>query len=189
MRKLKLLSLILCSLLTYFIYMGTKDKNSITYLNLGEGNNYNITNYLTKKNQLHRNYNYISNEMLIRDLKKGIELNAKTKEGEYLKKALREANLLTISIGKNDLLLKRELGQKTNNEIANEVSKETIELIKEIKKYYKYDIYLIGCNNDFKDSRKYILEMYKQKERAFQGVYYIDDKDELINKINKRLEI
>ena len=189
MKKFKLLTLILCSLLTYFIYMGTKDKNNITYISLGDDYDNYLTNYLTKNNKLYRSYKYINNEMLIRDLKKDIEANEKIEEGEYLKKALREAKLLTISIGKNDLLLKREIGGKTNKEIVDEVLKEQIELMKVIRKYYKYDIYLIGYNKEFKDSRKYILEMYRQKEKGLQGVSYINNKEQLINKINKRLEI
>ena len=189
MKKLKLLTLILCSLLTYVIYVGLKDKNNITYINIGDNNDNNITNYLTKKNKLYRSYTYIDSEMLVRDLIKDIELNELTKEGEYLKKALREANLLTISIGKNDLLLKRERGEKTNRIIVDEVKEEVDCLIKEIRKYYKYDIYIVGYNREFKDSRKYLMEIYKQKERQIQKTHYVENREELINKINKRLEI
>ena len=68
-----------------------------------------------------------------------------------MKQALRDANILTISIGLNDLIYRKSI--QTNNIgnkediIIQNIMIDLDELITEIKKYYKYEIYIIGYYN------------------------------------------
>lgn len=164
-KHIKLIVLILTCILVYFIYHHNNEYN-ITYISLGDGfsmgintsgskgygyNDY-LKDYLKKHKKLHRYYSDFSyQDIRINDLYKDILINDKNLEEVNLKQALRESNLLTLSIGLNDLIYQSSLKQihtkKERKEIISKVEKDLKKLLTEIKKYYKYDIYLIGYPN------------------------------------------
>lgn len=164
-KYIKIIVLILTCLLIYMIYSKTST-NNITYLSLGDGyamgiNCYGVKDYgysdylkdyLEKNNKLHKYYNDFSyKEIRINDLYKDILINKENNNGENLKQALRSSNLLTISIGLNDLVYKTSITGKLSTYqqkiIINDIKTDYKKLINEIQKYYKYDIYIIGYNN------------------------------------------
>ena len=163
----KLIVFIITCLSIYFIYSYSGQQNKITYINLGDGyaqglNSYNQTSYgysdylkdyYEERNELKYYYNgYTNKEMTLKDLKKDIELNTRETNGHTsIKESLRESNLLTISVGLNDIRHKlSECDQITQNDekrIEKEIKKQIDETITEIRKYYKYDLYIIGYPN------------------------------------------
>ena len=164
-RKLKLLSLLLLCTSVFFIYEKT-NYNNITYTALGDGfaqgidcygqkdygySDY-VKDYLKEQNKL-KNYSksYTSKDMTIERLHNTLLTNKKMGKkdtNDNIKTILRETDYLTISIGLNDLLYKLSLSNKLTNEtlnkVINEIEKNFNELIKEIKKVYSKDIYVIG---------------------------------------------
>src|SRR5699024_7779191 len=65
-----------------------------------------------------------------------------------LKQTLRESNLITMTIGLNDLIyhiaITPEMSEYHLNKIIEEINNNLNKLIKEIKKYYPKTIYIIG---------------------------------------------
>ena len=160
-KHIKLIVLIIVCLLIYLIYYGIGNKN-ITYITLGDGysiginpygsknygyNDY-LKNYLEENNRLYKYYgDYSYNDAMIKDIYKDILLN-ESEEKENIKRALRSSNLLTLSVGLNDLIYKLSINEKySEDEIINNIVMDLDKLIDEIKKYYKSKIYLIGYYN------------------------------------------
>ena len=163
----KLIVFVITCLSIYFIYNYSGEQNKITYITLGDGyaeglNSYQQTSYgysdylkdyYEERDELKFYYDgYTNKEMTLKDLKKDIELNTREKDGHTsIKEALRESNLLTMSVGLNDIRHKlSECDQITKNDekrIEKEITNQVEETIKEIRKYYKYDIYIIEYPN------------------------------------------
>lgn len=182
-KHLKLIVLILTCILIYIIYNNTTEEKNITYVSLGDGyatsiNSYNVNSYgysdylkdyLKSNNKLHYYYNYSYKDMKIDDLYKDILINYKNKDNEGIKQILREANLLTLSIGINDIIYKNSLikykTEASEERLIKEVTNNMDILIKEIKKYYKYNIYIIGYYNNYPQNsvEKEILDKYNKK--------------------------
>lgn len=162
MHKLKkLIILILLSCSVYFIYQNTK--NSVFNItNIGDNlaigvNPYGIKesgyiecikDYINAQNKSV----YIENNFNKKDLTINILLE-QVKNNPNIKKTLSESNLLILAIGYNDLLYKLSLKEKINmknlNEVINEISDDYNDMIKEIRRFYKRDIIVIGyyCSN------------------------------------------
>lgn len=203
-KHLKLIVLILTCILVYFIYQNNNHHN-ITYISLGDGiamginsdgvkgygySDY-LKDYLKNNHKLHKYYsNFSYQDIRINDLYKDILINEKDSEEENLKQALRESNLLTLSIGFNDLIYQsslKEITTKKDSEIViSKIEQDLKKLLTEIKKYYKYDIYLIGYNNFYPQNsvdKKLLDELnlkYKELSTEFQ-INYIEV-DDHINK-------
>lgn len=163
----KLIVFVITCLSIYFIYNYSGEQNKITYITLGDGyaeglNSYQQTSYgysdylkdyYEERDELKFYYDgYTNKEMTLKDLKKDIELNTREKDGHTsIKEALRESNLLTMSVGLNDIRHKlSECNQITQNDekrIEKEITNQVEETIKELRKYYKYDIYIIEYPN------------------------------------------
>lgn len=163
----KLIVFVITCLSIYFIYNYSGEQNKITYITLGDGyaeglNSYQQTSYgysdylkdyYEERDELKFYYDgYTNKEMTLKDLKKDIELNTREKDGHTsIKEALRESNLLTMSVGLNDIRHKlSECDQITQNDekrIEKEITNQVEETIKELRKYYKYDIYIIEYPN------------------------------------------
>lgn len=163
----KLIVFVITCLSIYFIYNYSGEQNKITYITLGDGyaeglNSYQQTSYgysdylkdyYEERDELKFYYDgYTNNEMTLKDLKKDIKLNTREKDGHTsIKEALRESNLLTMSVGLNDIRHKlSECDQITKNDekrIEKEITNQVEETIKELRKYYKYDIYIIEYPN------------------------------------------
>lgn len=165
-KHLKLIVLILTCLIIYLIYNSKVEEKNTTYISLGDGyarglnsygeNNYGYNDYLkdylkyhNKLNLYFNNFSY--NDMTINDLYKDILINVKDNQNDTIKQALRESNLLTISIGLNDLIYNKSLMScitvTKERQIINKTLTDFDRLINELRKYYKYDIYLVGYYN------------------------------------------
>lgn len=173
MKKVKkLIILILILIIVFTIYILNIDK-TIDYIALGDSlalgqNPYNqigygysdyVSNYL-KENKLLKNYTKDSAQSgyRITDILKDIENNKKITingDSKGIKEILRESELLTLSIGANDIISKlstTSLNIDLNEfDIINNYIDNTIDnletLIKTIQKYFKKDMILVGYYN------------------------------------------
>lgn len=166
-RKTKILILLLSIPIIYFIYSQYNNKN-IDYIALGDEislgiNSYGIANYsysdyikdyINKQDMLNIYTNKLSernktiteqyNDILVN---KKIKINNKVYN---IKKLLRESDIVTISLGQNDIrheitnTNKRFISIQDNITISKKIFKKYKDLIEEIKKYCKAEIYLIG---------------------------------------------
>ena len=167
-RKIKLLILIVLSLSVILIYNKTNNHN-INYTTIGDslslgidsygkqdyGYSDYVKDYLIETNKL-KTYSksYTNKSMMINDIKIALISDQKmtnNNKNSNLKIILRETDILTMSIGIDDLLYKMTyLSEKTNdnlNIIINEIKTSFEELIDEIKKIYRGPIYIIGYYN------------------------------------------
>ena len=154
-RLIKLLILIILSCSVYFIYQNTKN-TTIKVLSIGDKlslgiNSYGIKeysyidyykDYLLKYNDNVDIINYSNEDLSFR------ELLMKLKNTRSIKKDLISSNYLIINLGYNDLIYRLSLEDNLNNNKLNTIIR-SIELdynntIKEIRKYYKEKIIVIG---------------------------------------------
>lgn len=210
MKKIiKLSILILLSLSVYIIY-NSKKTTKINYLSIGDGfacgiNSYHDISYgysdylkdYLKKNNILGYYNSFSyEEMMTSDIKKDILINVHDKDDNNIKMALREANLLTISVGINDLIYELSVNNPKNIATQQKILTKIVEKlqldIKEIKKYYQGTIYLIGYYNFYPQNsvERNMLDQLNQKYQQFCGknnIVFIDNK-KMNNKLFNYLE-
>ena len=186
MKKLispKMIFLYLLIVLSTITIFKNNNINNITYLNIGDGyakgldsfgiNRYGYGDYLRDKlkenKELKEYINYFtSNDMTIEKLENLISNNTycvSKEQKKSFKGYLQEADLLTLSIGLNDIKYKNisveEIDSIKMEESLTQVENRFNNLIKEIKKYYKYDIYVIGYPINNLDS--YYLSMSIRK--------------------------
>lgn len=174
MKKLKkVIILFLILILVFTIYILNIDKK-IYYVALGDSlaagqNPYNqmgygysdyVSNYL-KENKLLQYYtkDFTKSGYRINDVEKDLNENKKVVingEKHGIKEILRNADLLTLSIGANDIFYKLGITNVSNiniNEITNlnsyinETLKDLDKLITYIQKYFKKDMILVGYYN------------------------------------------
>lgn len=167
-KHIKLIILFLTCTLIFFIYQ-KNDKNNINYISLGDGyaqgiNSYGIKDYgysdyikdyLIKKEKLNiYSKDYTQKDMSIKMLYTYILTNQKkekTNQKDNIRYMLREGELLTISVGLNDLLYQLSITDNLTEThidiIIEDIEQSFKTLIKEIKKYYQYEIYVIGYYN------------------------------------------
>ncbi len=237
-KHVKLIIFIIICLLIFIIYT-RNNKNNINYVSLGDGfslgiDSYDIIDYgysdyikdYLSSEQLLNKYikSFSSKEMSIEMLHDCILLNKNVDlatQNINIKESLREARLITITIGLNDLLyqlsINNNLTSSKIDEIVNRIELSFDELIKEIRKYYKYDIYVIGyynvnpSNETLKEAIKQLNRIYKNNEDViYIPTYDIFEKNqnyksnpnniypnrdgyqaisqEIISKISKKLE-
>ena len=166
-RLKKLFILLIISLSVYLIYYFTNN-NSLTYLSLGDGlaigeNSYggitysynqHFKDYLDKNEKLGiyidqynsktKSLNSLYNDIL-KDKKITINNNTYT-----LKRLLQEADIITISIGLNDVIYEYNIKNKPylsryeEDKIIKFITDNYESLLKEIRRYTKRNIYLIG---------------------------------------------
>ena len=172
----KILCLLIICLLVYTIY-SFNHTDKITYISIGDslsvgidsnGNtNYGYSNYLAnylKDKDLLKSYNnyFSTSGTRIIDLKNKLETNwtiKKDSKSLSLKKCLREAELVTLSVGMDDILTELTLStvsveNLSNKEITTIVDKtidELDSLFKELRKYAKEDIIFIGFYNPLEE--------------------------------------
>ena len=172
----KILCLLIICLLVYTIYY-FNHTDKITYISIGDylsvgidsnGNtNYGYSNYLSnylKDKDLLKSYNnyFSTSGTRIVDLKNKLETNwTIKKDGKSLslKKCLREAELVTLSVGMDDILTNLTLStvsveNLTNEEITaivDKTIKDLEKLFKELRKYAKEEIIFIGFYNPLEE--------------------------------------
>lgn len=165
-KHLKLILLIIAISSIYFIYQLT-NQNNLIYTSIGDSlslgeNSFGATtygysdyirDYLEKENLLSAyNKSYTSKTKTITDLYNDLlteEVVTIDRNTYNLKRLLRESQLLTISIGLNDLIFeynvqKKPITEYEENRIVDKVFENYQNLMIEIKKYYQKDIYVIG---------------------------------------------
>lgn len=180
-KYLKIIILIIICILVYFIYRNSPKRN-ITYTTLGDGYSIGINSYgkkdygynsyikdfLEQNDRLYRYYDeYSYDDMMIKDLYNEITNGVGSKKN--IKQVLRETDIITLSIGLNDLIYKESLSSnllsKSDEDIVDEIVMELDVLIDEIKKYSQADIYLIEYYNSYKsnDELKLLLDNLNKK--------------------------
>jgi len=174
MKKLKkFIVLLIILILVFIIYVLNIDKK-IYYVALGDSlaagqNPYNqigygysdyVSNYL-QENELLQHYtkDFAESGYRITDIERDINENAKVTingEEQGIKEVLRKADLLTLSIGANDIFYKLgitnvsniDLNEITNlNSYINETLNDLDKLVTNIQKYFKKDMVLVGYYN------------------------------------------
>lgn len=190
MKKLispKMLFLYISIFISVFLIFKFNNHNNITYLSLGDSyalgkdcygiKDYGYSDYL--KDQLHDTRKlkeyinvYSEDDLLIENLKNNITQNKISeleKQKIFFKESLQNADLMTLSIGIGDLrykfLLDEEMDYKRIDKELKQIENNFDDLIKEIRKYYKKNIYVIGYPNNSLDS--YYLSMAIRKYNAF----------------------
>ncbi len=186
MKKILIIGGIL--LTVFLIYLSNIDKK-VYYLALGDslayGEDYQgqktkgyagyVKDYLQNKEILETYVNnFTAKGERINDLKNKINNNVITTHQNKqitIQNALIKADLITISIGANDILVKVNENQKINYdklyEYVDSSANELDELLKLIKEYCKEDIILIGYYNPYNDNEltnvfEYLNKKYKE---------------------------
>ena len=200
MKKKKLVIFFLMLPLLYLIYK-FKFHEVKTYLSLGDDlakghtpfDTYNssYTDYLfdylkTEKNYTTLNNTFIEEDLRINDLITLIKTN-EIKNGVTLPQALKEANLITLSIGSEELFSKirsnEELLNTKNDRIFSYIDDMMIELnnlINEIHKITASPIYIIGLYN--------IVEVTKENDIKIGSIFnYLDIKYKSLEQKNKNI--
>lgn len=184
----KIMILLFCILSVFLVFVFSKD-NKLNYLSIGDtltrginsydliGYGYNdyVKNYL-KRNNLLRNFNtnYYNNSIIgfEDDIKNNKTLLINDNE-YYLKKVLRESDLLVVSLGMDELAY---YFNDDIDDIHQHFDKMLVNLedfINAVVEYAKNDIIFIGYYNPTKNYTSDIDELF----------YYIDDK--LMTMLNK----
>lgn len=167
-KHFKLLIFILIIFIIFLIYK-TNHKNYLTYIPLGDGyaqgkNSYGIIDYgygdylkdKIKEGEKLKFYTkeFTSNDATITSLIDTIIINKKMayKNTKYnVRQLLREADIVTLSIGLNDLIyqfaIEQQLTEENYHNILKKITSDYNKLLKEIKKYYPKTIYIIGYPN------------------------------------------
>lgn len=196
--KYKKLIIFLIICLIIFLIFKLNNHHDISYIALGDGfalgkNSYGqidygysdyVKDYLEKNNKLNKYIKTFSEkDASINSVYQNITLNKKIKlkNREFnLKQSLREANILTLSIGINDLIYKlsitNNLDKASIDNIISSIEKDFNILITEIKKYYQKEIYVIGYYNIYpeNDLYEYAIKELNNIYKNCKDVIYID---------------
>ena len=182
----KILFIIVVSIIVFCIYLGLKDKK-VYYLSIGDYNldmriEYNYSNYihdyLEEIGKLEKNINILDSNYRVVDLINMIENNEKI-DNKNIKNILIKSDLLTLSIGYNDIVSKIDKYDynKVNKLIDNYIN-DLEKLFNLLKKYCKEDIIMIGYYNIFEDvkydsSIKYLNRETKELSDKY-NIHFID---------------
>ena len=187
-RKVKLLILIILSFSVYFIYQ-RNHTSDIKIVSLGDGLSIGINSYGIKecsyldywKDDLEKkgikveiNQEYSKKDLSIFQLLEVIKYNPK------IKRVLTEAHYVILNLGYNDLLYKlsidNNMSETNNNLILKSIENDYKELIKEIKKYYKKEIIVIGYYPYHKDNYYKMIGIRKLNQIlcSVENIEYID---------------
>lgn len=221
MKKKKLLVLlvgfIVISIGTFIIYQNTY-KDELSYVAIGDSlaagrnpygvDDYGYTDYvrdyLKKENKLKSYVSYAVSGYTTDDVMEDINYNkiiTVDNKNIGIKKALRESDLVTISIGANDFLRNLNLSSlpsslsdmETNKNNLDTILNDINNLIKIIKQYAKGDIIVIGYYNPLPSLERYkenidkVIDYIdvKYKEICYNNdVYYIEISDDISKSID-----
>ena len=153
MKKIIYIVLTIIAIFSIYIDNNIKKYNYVSLTNKIDNNrNYDtyIKEYLIKNNKLHRFNNFFSNNS-IHDLIKDIQNNRTIRikeEDYYLKKVLRESDIVVVNVGVERIIKSYDkYDMNKNYRLFDELCIEIESLIKEIRKYAKGDVLLIGFYN------------------------------------------
>lgn len=184
MKKIFYIVLTIISIIAIYLEYGNKKYNYVSLTNefIINDRNYNnyIDEYLIKNNKLDSFNNYYTNDSikgLINDIKNNRTIRIKANE-YYLKKVLRESNIVVIDICMkkvSDNYSKYDI--KNNYYLFNEMFIEIEDLIKEIRKYAKATILFLGIYNpsNYYDSKTdELFYNYNIKLKSMLEKYSVD---------------
>lgn len=187
----------------FIIYLTTLDRK-VYYLNLSDNysnidNNYSYhyMNYLNQKQKLEKYvYQFDLDDYRITDLIRAIEDNKQVTIGnsnQTIKNALIKADLITLSIGMNDINYK--IGTNTKIDLydyIDEMIQDMEILFALIRQYCKEDIVFIGLYNVYGKEYNKIFGYVNDKIDALCNKYqiiYLDITDIINNKTVNNKEI
>ena len=201
----KLIIFLLIILLIFLIYK-TNHNHYFNYTSLGDGyalgiNSYGEIDYgysdfikdkLKKEKKLKLYIKDFSDKnQSIEHLYESIVTNEKITVNNIeknIKQVLRESDLLTMTIGLNDLIYHIAITPNINeyelNKIVNDIEENIEKLVQEIKKYYPKQIYIIGYpeipiqNIHIREGIKKINTIYNELE----GITYISTSEIITSK-------
>lgn len=189
-KHLKLIITMLTVIAIYLIYI-LASPNDISYLALGDsfalGENpygevaYGYSDYLS--NYFASNHHlklytkkFASRDYRIKDVKQDILLNRKVYvngKGIGLKSGLRDANIITLSIGANDLISEMNMVsevmiERKTEDIIESIEKNLADLLKEMLKYNK-NIIVVGYYNLYPTKEIY-QPLFQKLDQAYKKV-------------------
>ncbi len=186
----KLIFLLLIIIIVIIIYLRNQDKK-IYYLSLGDelsqGYTKYVTDYIKEQGKLELlNNNYYIDNMRTIDLKNMIIENYESEK--TIQNALIKADLVTISIGQNDIITKLILSENYDEnyiyKFLSDYVNDLDNLLQLIRKYCKEKIIFIGYYNIINKSNvnKYYIYLNKKVEKLLNNynIIYID----LFSKLN-----
>ena len=210
MKKLiKILVLLLITSTIFLIYNNT-NKNNLIYLPLGDGlslgeNSYGgidysytdyFKDYLREKKLLNfYTKKYLSKTKTIKDVYNDLLLdkNSTINKNSYtFKSLLREADIITISVGINDIIFQYDVNTyKSNIKIAKKVFNDYKKVIKELKKYYNGKIYVVGYyrhDTEYDEIIEILNNLYEEysikNKDIFISTDFVDKNKDYFDKLN-----
>lgn len=192
----KVLLILILFLSCYFIYNKTIN-NKVYYLTIGDAlskgtneygvvsNGYNeyVKDYL-KQNNLLEDYNktFTDNDYRIIDVIKVLEYNEE-KDGYTLNRLIKKADIITISLGMNDLYYKLEKNDYNLYKYVDNMIINYNKIFKYIKKFEHKKVYVLGYYNILGESNDiFTYANYKLKEVCEKNNFtYIDLSNQFSN--------
>lgn len=201
----KILTIIIVILAILLIYLGLKD-DKIYYLAMGDyltngtnpygvkdyGYSDYVKDYINEQDLLETYVNYSSNNKriidLINEIEDNLKINVNGKE-KTIQNALIKADLVTISIGNNDLFENVKFNNDfSTNDLYNkleEVIKDYEKLFKILRDYCKEKIVLVGLynttsNNELDEFFNYANKKIDELANSY-GINYINIFEEFKN--------
>lgn len=178
--------LVLCGifLLVFLIYLTTLDRK-VYYLDLGDeltltDGSYGeqLNEYFEQLNKSEKHINHFNKKDLrITDIVRMVEINEKVtinNKEQTIKNALIKADLVTLSVGRNDFIYK--IDHMTTNELydtADEVVHDMEELFELLREYCKEDIIFLGITNDKWTDKQEIFDYLNNNLRLLAEEYSI----------------
>lgn len=187
----KTLFLVLIIILTFIIYDKTKDEK-IYYLALGDEVSTqeiisDVSNYYKRINNYEKKVEYINYNYRTTDLINDILENVYIDDNITLKNSLIKADVITISIGFNDIKNYLDDAALLDLNIL-ELKKDMEELLKTLRSISKEKIILIGIYNPFPENielekvLKKLNYLYSKLANEY-NIYYLDIYDDLTDKM------
>lgn len=154
----------------YFLALGDSLANGMTsYGQTDDSYNDYVKIYLENKNLLERYVDgFIANDYRTTDLIKDIEENKKiiyNNKEQTIKNALIKADIVTLSIGSNDLLYKLSINDLSSNEMYNYIDQiidDMEDLFELLREYCKEDIIVLGLYKSIAFSKNEEIKKYYQ---------------------------
>lgn len=183
-------------LLVFIIYLTTLDRK-VFYLNLGdemaEGDSSygaQLKEYFTSLSKLERYLDQFNDDDLrITDLIRMIETNQKIEvdgKEQTIKNALIKADLVTLSVGRNDFVYKIDYMSKSElYDTADEVLHDMEELFVLLREYCKEDVIVLGIINSNWPSEEEVFTYLNQKLsdlcEEYDLLFYLPEHVEVID--------
>lgn len=190
-----ILIIVLISIIVFLIYLTTIDRK-VYYLDLGDdasinNNSYNkiVENYLNKKDKLEKSvFLFSTKDYRTTDLIRDIEDNKKI-NNQTIKNALIKADILTLSIGSNDIYYKiTSTSPQESYQYIDNVVNDLDKLLEIIRKYCKEDIIMLNYYNAYQSNYDPLFTYVNNKLDELGKVYNIKIVDTTEILVNKTLD-